>query len=152
MEKTPINVKHKKNDYTINFKIKCIKKLDTGVSIHQVAEEAGIDRASIRDSIKQKDELMKKDYKLNSFRMQGAGKKPITKELEEELIKFILECRHQRIALISHKIITKAQSLNNSLDGKSYKDLMQWCYKFLKRAGFSIRKPTHIGQDLKENS
>ena len=29
---------------------------------------------------------------------------------------------------------------------------MQWCYKFLKRAGFPIRKPTHIGQSLKENS
>lgn len=29
---------------------------------------------------------------------------------------------------------------------------MQWCYKFLNRAGFSIRKPTHIGQALKDNT
>lgn len=29
---------------------------------------------------------------------------------------------------------------------------MEWCYKFLKRAGFSIRKPTHVGQALKENT
>jgi len=28
---------------------------------------------------------------------------------------------------------------------------MEWCYKLLKREGFSIRKPTHVGQSLKEN-
>jgi len=28
---------------------------------------------------------------------------------------------------------------------------MEWCYKFLERAGFSIRKPTHVVQALKEN-
>ena len=76
----------------------------------------------------------------------------MTKEIEEQLIKFILECRHQQIALNSHEIITKAQSLTDVLEGKSYKSLMQWCYKFLNRAGFSIRKPTHIGQPLKEDS
>ena len=29
---------------------------------------------------------------------------------------------------------------------------MEWCYKFLKRAGFFIIKPTHVGQALKENT
>ena len=29
---------------------------------------------------------------------------------------------------------------------------MEWCYKFLKRAGFSIRNPTHDAQTLKENT
>ena len=29
---------------------------------------------------------------------------------------------------------------------------MEWCYKFLKRTGFSIRKPTNVGQALKENT
>ena len=29
---------------------------------------------------------------------------------------------------------------------------MEWCYKFLKRAGLSIRKSTHVGQALKENT
>ena len=28
---------------------------------------------------------------------------------------------------------------------------MEWCYKFLKRAGFSIRKSIHDDQALKEN-
>ena len=152
MENAPINVKLKKNAYTIDFKLKCIQKVESGVSIHKVAEIAGVDRSSLRDWIKQKDELLKKDHKQNSFRLQGAGKKPMTIEIEEQLIKFILECRHQQIALNSHEIITKAQSLTDALEGKSYKSLMNWCYKFLKRAGFSIRKPTHIGQPLKEDS
>ena len=95
---------------------------------------------------------MKIDHKQNHFRIDRAGKKPMTKEIEEELIKFILECRHQQIALNSHKIITKTQSLTDVLEVKSYKSLIQWCYKFLNRAGFSIRKPTHIDQALKDNT
>ena len=55
-----------------------------------MAEEAGVDRVSIRDWLKQKEELLKKDYKRDSFRLQGAGKKPITLGIEEELIKFII--------------------------------------------------------------
>ena len=41
--------------------------------IHKVAEEAESDRASIRDWLKQKEELLKKDYKRDSSRIQGAG-------------------------------------------------------------------------------
>ena len=40
-----------------------------------MAEEDGADWASIRDWLKQKEELLKKDYKRDSFRIQGAGKK-----------------------------------------------------------------------------
>ena len=29
---------------------------------------------------------------------------------------------------------------------------MKWCYNFLKREGFSIRKSIHAGQALKENT
>ena len=49
----------------------------------------------------------------------------MTKEIEEELIKFILEWKHQQIALNSHEIINKAQSLTDALKDKSYKSLMQ---------------------------
>ena len=38
---------------------------------------------------------IKKYYKRDSFRLQGAGKKPITLGIEEELIKFIIECSYQ---------------------------------------------------------
>ena len=55
-----------------------------------MAEEAGVDRASIRDWLKQKEEPLKKDYKRDSFRLHGDGKKPITLGTEEELIKFII--------------------------------------------------------------
>ena len=51
-----------------------------------------------------------------------------------------------------HEIIIKAHYLTDALNNKSYKSLMQCCYKFLKGAGFSIRKSTYIGQSLKENS
>ena len=136
MEKEPIIIKAKKEAYTISIKLKCIHKFESGVSIHKLAEEAGVDRASIRDRLKQKEELLKKDYKRDSFRLQEAWKKSITLGIEEELIKFIIECKHQQIALNSHEIIIKAKSLTNALDGKSNSCLMEWCYKFLKKSLF----------------
>ena len=85
--------------------------------MHKLAEEAGIDRVSISDWLKQKEELLIKDSEKDSFRIQGAWKKPITLGIEEELIKFIIEFRHQQIVLNSHEIIIKAKSLTNTLDG-----------------------------------
>ena len=117
-----------------------------------MAEEAEVGRASIRNLLKQKEELLKKNYKRDSFRLQGAGKKLITLLIEEELIKFIIEYRYQQISINSQEMIIKAKSLTNALDGKSYSSLMEWCYKLIKRAGFSIRKPTHVDQALKENT
>ena len=60
MEKAPIIIKAKKAAYTISFKLKCIHKVESGVSMHKVAEKAGIDRASISDWLKQKEVLFKK--------------------------------------------------------------------------------------------
>ena len=48
----------------------------------------------------------------------------MTKKIEE-LIKSILECRHQQIELNSLEIKTKAQSFTDALKDKSYKSLMQ---------------------------
>ena len=58
-----INVKAKKNIYIIAFKLKCIQKVKPGVSIHKIEEEAGIYRASIKDWMRQKDEILQKDHK-----------------------------------------------------------------------------------------
>ena len=120
MEKAPIIIKPKKAAYTISFKFKCIHKVESGFSMHKVAEESKVDRASIKDWLKQKEKQLKKDFKRDNFRLQGIGKKPITLGIEEKLIKFIIECRHQQISLNSNEIIIKAKSLINALDGKSY--------------------------------
>ena len=69
MEKALIIIKAKKAAYIISFKLKCIHKFESGFSIQKVGEEAGVDRTSIRDWLKQKEELLKKDYKRDSFRL-----------------------------------------------------------------------------------
>ena len=55
MEKVPVIIKAKKTAYIISFKIKCIYKVESVISIHKVAIEAGVGRASIRDWLKQKE-------------------------------------------------------------------------------------------------
>ena len=44
-------IKAKRAAYTISFKIKCIHKVESGAFMHKVA---GVDRASIREWLKQK--------------------------------------------------------------------------------------------------
>ena len=60
MEKAPIIIKVKKVACTISFKLKWIHKVESGVSIHKLGEEAGVDRVSIRNWLNQKEELLKK--------------------------------------------------------------------------------------------
>ena len=61
MEKALIIIKPKKAAYTNSFKPKCIRKVKSGVSIYKVAEEAGVDKVSIRDWLRQKEELLNED-------------------------------------------------------------------------------------------
>ena len=42
--------------------------------------------------------------------------------------------------------------MDNKLSDKSYYALHSWYYRFLARYSYSIRKPTHIRQKLKDNS
>ena len=54
--------------------------------------------------------------------------------------------------LTPNEIINKGIESDNTLSDKSYYSLHNWCYRFLARYSFSIRKPTCVGQKLKETS
>jgi hypothetical protein len=86
------------------------------------------------------------------FRLEGAGRLPETLEIEPELLKFIEEQRRLDIGLTTNEIIYKAMELDESLKGKPYSTLHTWCYKFLRRHSFSIRRITHVGQAIKDSS
>ena len=77
---------------------------------------------------------------------------PETIEIEEKLIKWIEEQRRLEIAINSNKIISMAKELDKSLENKSFNTLHKWCYRFLGRYCYLIRRTTHLGQKIKENS
>ena len=55
------------------------------------------------------------------------------------------------ISINTANIIIKAIELFPAFKGKNYKTLLNWSYRFLKRNNYSIRRATHLGQELKKN-
>ena len=56
------------------------------------------------------------------------------------------------ISINTANIIIKAIEIYPSFKEKKYKTLLSWCYRFLKRNNYSIRRTTHLGQELKANA
>ena len=88
----------------------------------------------------------------HKFNLEGAGRIPDTIHIEENLMKLVEEQRHLEIAINTNEIINKTIEMDNKLSDKSYYALHCWCYRFLARYSYSIRKPTHVGQKLKDNA
>ena len=85
------------------------------------------------------------------FHLPGARQISVAIEIEDKLIKWIEEQRRLEIAINSNEIIYKAIEMDKTLTDKNNNTLHRWCYRFLARY-YSIRRPKHIGQKLKENS
>ena len=79
------------------------------------------------------------------------GKKANTKDIEDELIEWILMNRSLGIAVTSWEVIIKDCSLDESLKLKNVNTQQNWCYKFLKRNMLIFRSGTHVGQKLSES-
>ena len=79
------------------------------------------------------------------------GKKADTKDIEDELVEWILMNRALGIAVTSWEVIIKACKLDESLKLKNINTLQNWCYRFLKRNMLTFRSGTHIGQKLPQS-
>ena len=80
------------------------------------------------------------------FHLPGARQISETIEIEDKLIKWIEEQRRLEIAINLNEIIYRAIEMDKTLVDKNYNTLYRWCYLFLARYCYSIRRSTHIGQ------
>lgn len=87
-----------------------------------------------------------------TFHLKGGGKTPQIIEIKNELFKWLEELRRLEICVTSHELIYKAIELDKTLEKKTFNALYCWCYDFLKRYSYSIRRATHIRQKLKDNN
>ena len=132
------------NRYTIREKLKYLTiVVDKGK--HYVEDNFGIARKSLRDWESQKNELEKAKNKYAKFRIKG-NKSSITFEKEEKLIAWINFNRKLGKSITTSIIIIKICELVPEIKLRSISCLYQWCYRFLRRSGYSIRIPSHIGQ------
>ena len=100
-------------------------------------------------TIKQKLEFVKKALKNG---IKNISRIPLTIDIKDYLWSFIKQSNSLNIAISSTEVIRLAMKLDISLKEHSYEALHKWFYRFMVRNGFSIRKPTHIGQSEKIES
>ena len=118
--------------------------------INKGAEKFGVERKSIRKWIQQLPELTQMSVKSKTKTLHK-GKNEDTKDIEDELVEWILMNRALGIAVTSWEVIIKACKLDESLKLKNINTLQNWCYRFLKRNMLTFRSGTHIGQKLPQS-
>ena len=112
-----------------------------------------ISRATVRKWIDIEEELRaikKKDihYRINR---KGIIIRNFTDEEEECIVNFIIDARDKNKPVSTRSVISFADTIKKEFSKKSVKTKLRWCYRFIKRHGFSIRRITHIGQTSPEN-
>ena len=139
--------KNKRHKYSIKEKLATLTLIENNFSLHQIEDIYGIDRKTLRYWISQKDEL-KKEENQTGYRLKGCGRKPVTNDIENEVMFWINTCRRNGMAVSCAQIIAYAIKLT----GKDFKETLNayrcWVYRFLKRNNLSIRKASHLGQKV----
>ncbi len=74
-----------------------------------------------------------------------------TEKEEECIISFIFDARDKNKPVSTRSVISYADTIKYKFSKKSVKTKLRWCYRFIKRHGFSIRRITHVGQSIPEN-
>lgn len=137
----------KKNKYTIEEKLSIINQAKSE-SLHSLSNKYGIDRKTIRDWIKLEDTL-KKQNDIHKFRIAGGGaKNDLCEEKEIELVQWILQNRKLDLPITTSVVISYLLKLEPKFKEKTNNALKIWCFRFLKKNNFVLRRASHIGQPL----
>ena len=152
-EKEGIQIKTRRNKYEVKFKLEVIGMVKNGTSLHYIEDKYKIDRSTIRNWKKNEDELLQVKYNKNKFRKKRNNGiiKNILYTQEENICNFIIDCREKNKAIGTKSIVCYAGKINAKIAENKIKTKLMWCYRFLKRHGFSIRRVSHIGQTIPEN-
>jgi hypothetical protein len=122
-------------------------------SLHKTSKEFNVDRKSLK-LWKSKEEELRLQTNKKFKKSLHKGRKPQTCDEHEDLIKdWVDEQIQSNVAISTTNIIIFASGLDSSpLKNKTTEAKLKWAYRFLERHQYSIRRTTHIGQQIPSNS
>lgn len=137
--------KQKRTSYSFSFKVNVI----------QYAKENG-NRAAERHFGPPPTEKMIREWRkqevqlLNASKSKRAFRTHVAKwpQLEEELKAWIINHRQNGISVSTKMIIFEATKRARRLCIENFTGKSSWCYRFMKRAGLSMRTRTRIAQKM----
>lgn len=142
--------------YTLALKLNVVDYAKSKSSIKAASDKFKIDRKRIREWMNKEDEIR---LKLNSSkkkdkrkRLDGAGRKLLSKSLEEQTLDWIHERRSRRLRVSRKMIKKKATVIYRQLteegltDGDQFVASEGWLVRFMKRNDLSNRRRTSVAQ------
>ena len=84
--------------------------------------------------------------------LPGQGIKSCFDEHEKEIIEYFYQLRSKKFTVNSTLLIQKIYSIKPDLKNNSYNSIRNILYRILKKNNITLRKATHSGQPLPENS
>ena len=139
----------KLKSYNIQFKLDAIKFAEEN-SNYSASRKSGVVVKRIREWRGNKDQLEKLRQCSNGakrFRLDGAGEKPLTPEMEDVLLEWI-HSRRLKGLRVSKKLIMR-KALHLSKEQQNMDDFTAsngWIQKFMRRHGLSLRRKTTVAQ------
>ena len=141
--------------YTISFKLEVVEFAENR-SITAAAQKDNVDCDSVRDWKKKKNELQELSSSVNinrRIRLGGGSWKPLSEEMEETLLEWIIE-RRSKMLRVSRKIIRKKAGIIHAdlkcIDPDRFDEKFEvtngWLFKFMKRHNLSLRRKTSVAQ------
>ena len=141
--------------YTISFKLEVVEFAENR-SITAAAQKYNVDRHSVRDWKKKKNELQELSSSVNikkRIRLGGGVRKPLSEEMEETLLEWIIE-RRSKMLRVSRRIIRKKaviiygdlKRIDPDRFDEKFEAINGWLFKFMKRHNLSLRRKTSVAQ------
>ena len=132
--------------YCASFKLRVVAyAVDKGN--RAAGKQFNVDESCVRRWWSQREKLLETPRNKRALR----GRSAAFPELEKEVAEWITEKRKAGTGVSTNIIRLKAKSVAQKLGLEQFKASKCWCYRFMDRFGFSIRRQTTIAQKLPQD-
>lgn len=145
----------KQNSYTMAFKLEAIKFAEAS-NKSAAARQFGVDNKRIREWTKDKERITEcAEGDKKRARVDGGGRRPMSRTLEERLLEWIDEMRMNHHCVSRSAVMMKAVDIFtdcSDVKGEANQDVFTasrgWLERFFRRNNITIRRRTTIAQKL----
>ena len=132
--------------YTASFKLRVLA-FATDKGNRAAGKQFNVDESCVRRWRSQREKLFETPRNKRALR----GRSAAFPELEKEVAEWITEKRKAGTGVSTNIIRLKAKSVAQKLGLEQFRASKCWCYRFMDRFGFSIRRRTTIAQKLPQD-
>ena len=145
----------KQSSYTVKYKLEAVNWYrDNGESIRKTAGYFKVDRKRIREWIQKEDELKAHSHGSDAKKRKiNSGGEVINKDLEAEVLEYLIDQRAKGIAVSNEDLKTKALEIARDIDDTSgklanFKASEGWLRRWKKRNNVAILRGTSEAQKI----